>query len=626
MPARVRIRIRPQPLVSLLTLAASLVASTLPALARQATPAASPATSPAVEAPACAAGSSGIGDAYFPTAGNGGYNVLHYDLDLDLDVPRGAITAGRATIEAVALLDLCAFNLDFRGLTVDAITVDGRPARSVRDGKELTVLPGAPIPVGADFVVEIAYQGRPDGETVPSGPGQALLTTPTPAQPQPAPGTPSPARPNNENEGAQFGGGWFTAPETIFVAGEPGGAETWYPVNGHPADKATYSLRLTVADPYAVVANGVLTETIDEGSATTSVWESRDPIASYLVTLHAGRLETVETTGLRGLPIRTAFAANVPDDQREVFARLPEILETFESMFGPYPFEVAGATVVGVPLGFALETQTIPIFGIAPGGDRLTRAGAAQLEQILVHETAHQWFGDTVTPLRWQDIWLNEGFASYAEALWLERSDSPRARDRQLLRWYDALARRSTDRAAASLRNPAARAAQNAREVLAAFERALGQPLPADQRAGFLEALGAEDAADLDRITAEAALTQLEALGVPVSFFPGADVLTGDPGPENLFDSGAVYQRGALTLHALRQEVGDDAFFAILQAWPRRYANGNATTADFVDLAEEVSGRELSPLFDAWLFALPLPPLAIGGETRTADPAATPAP
>ena len=249
MPDRLRFR-RPAPAFLALAL---LLAAAGPSLAQPAAPVA-----PATPAPeTCAAGSSGIGDDYFPTMGNGGYDVRHYGLDLDLDVVGGAVAAGRATIEATALFDLCTFNLDFWGLTIDAVAVDGRPAAHARDGDELTITPAAPIRGGAPFVVEVAYHGTPSGERV-SPSGRASVA--------------DAGHGGRPSEGQQFGGGWFAAPEEIFVAGEPGGAATWYPVNEHPADKASYTFRLSVPDPYAVVANGVLAETIDEGVVTTSVW------------------------------------------------------------------------------------------------------------------------------------------------------------------------------------------------------------------------------------------------------------------------------------------------------------------------------------------------------------------
>src|SRR5918994_4949911 len=283
----------------------------------------------------CTAGSSGIGDPYYPLLGNSGYDVQHYTLDLDLDVAGASITAGNATIDAIALVDLCAFNLDFLGLEIDAITVDGQPAAFTRHSGELTVDPATPLASGSRFTTEIAYHGAPIGQDAPTVGG--MISTIFGAIFGRGGGEQKP----DPEEGEQYGSGLWRGREEIFIAGEPAGAESWFPVNGHPADKATYTLRLTVPEPYSVVANGIFTETIATEIGTTTVWESRNPMASYLVTLHAGRLTTDVREGPRGLPIRTAFAASVSQAQRGMFDRMPEMIDYFEGVFGPYAFESA---------------------------------------------------------------------------------------------------------------------------------------------------------------------------------------------------------------------------------------------------------------------------------------------
>jgi aminopeptidase N len=557
---------------------------------------------PAPPAPvACTAGSSGIGDPYYPLLGNSGYDVQHYTLDLDLDVAGASITAGRATIDAIALLDLCAFNLDFLGLEIDAIAVDGQPASFSRHSGELTVHPAMPLPAGARFTTEIAYHGTPVGQEAPTIAtlfGDIFGAILGGAEQKPGP-----------EQGEQYGSGWWHGREEIFIVGEPAGAESWFPVNGHPADKATYTLRLTVAEPYSVVSNGILTEAIPTETGTTTVWESRNPMASYLVTLHAGRLTTEVHEGPHGLPIRTAFAASVPRGQRVMFDRLPEMIDYFESVFGPYPFESAGATIVGAPISFALETQTLSTFGEIPlvGNTPLTGAQLADLEAIVAHELAHQWFGDAVSLLRWQDIWLNEGFATYAQILWLEHTEGVVARNRHLAYIYAFHA------ALAPFQDPERLAALNARDVIEGYRyfshrflgTAVGDPFLRD----YQEGLGAATEADLENITGEEGLAQLAALGITADYFPGPAARTGDPGPTELFSPPIVYERGALSLHALRLTVGDEAFFTILRTWTARFHNGNATTKDFIALAEEISGEQLDDFFDAWLFAPALPAL-----------------
>jgi aminopeptidase N len=167
-------------------------------------------------------GAAGIGDPYYPLMGNGGYDVAHYTLDLDLDVEAGSIRQGIATIEALATQSLSTFNLDYRGPTIAAIAVDDVPARWRREGGELTITPAAPLEVGDAFTVVVRYAGIPEG-------GDDRLTR-----------------------------GWWASGTAIATVGEPTGAEVWYPVNGHPLDKATYTLTITVLEPYDVVANGRL--------------------------------------------------------------------------------------------------------------------------------------------------------------------------------------------------------------------------------------------------------------------------------------------------------------------------------------------------------------------------------
>ena len=564
---------------------------------------------------ACAAGSSSIGDAYFPLMGNGGYDALHYALDLDLDVAGGSIRAGKATIEALALIELCAFNLDFRGLDIAAITVDGAPATFSRRGAEFTVMPARALAPGQRFTTEITYAGTPLGMAAPTVGSLVLevLGAISGVGQKPDP-----------TEAEQYGSGWWDGQDAIFIAGEPRGSETWFPANAHPADKATYTIRLTVDAPYSVVANGLLVETTEHDGKVTTVWDSPDPMATYLVTFHAGRLDMFEGEGPHGIPLRLAFAAGIGPGQRAMFDRLPEMLDYFETVFGPYPFAAAGGTVVDAPILFALETQTIPTYGSLPfmGSTALTDEERQGQDSLVAHEMAHQWFGNTVSVLRWQDIWLNEGFASYAQTLWIEHTEGVAARNRHVAQSYALHA------ALNPVQDPQAVAASSAADVLNTYQRFSTRFLRSavSERfvQGYLDGLGAASLEDLAQIPAADGLAQLAALGVDPDLFPGVAVPTGDPGAPNLFSPLSVYDRGMLTLHALRLRVGDDAFFTILRTWPERYRNGNATTEDFIALSEEISGEDLETFFHGWLYEIALPPLHPGAPA--ANPAATPMP
>jgi hypothetical protein len=635
-------------------------------------------------------GAPGAGDPYFPMDGNGGYDARHYTLRLTYDPATNRLT-GEATLEAEATQDLSAFNLDLDGLRVRAVHVDEQPATWSRAGGELTVTPADGIDEGSEFVVHTVYDGVPRTLADPFLGDSGFVHT---------------------DDGA-------------LVAGQPHGAATWYPVNDHPSDKATYTFHLTVPQGREAVANGRLAGRSTQDGWTTWTWQADAPMASYLTTatmgqfrLHrypvggvsfvdavdpdlstpfarprtgsrfavsqmtgeqgasykrltreirvprtGGRLRfwvkretewdfdflTVEarrvgtrrwttlrdrnghtrrqapchllsdhpflrhylserdgrcrprgTTGrwhaadgtsngweqwrlglrrwagkrvevsisyvsdssiqMRGVFVddirgprgrgSTSFerdgnmrdgwrvrhapprsprnqnnwifgtvADNPPslgDHVDETFARHGEILTFLERSFGSYPFDDAGGIVDDHPLFFALETQTRPVYS-----PLFWEFGAG--DAVVVHELAHQWYGDSLTVATWRNIWLNEGFATYAEWLWAEEEGF----------------------------------------------------ITVDDIFGFYADIPARD--------------------------PFWHLAIGDPGAESFLD-GRVYERGALTLHALRRTVGDDTFFTILQEWSSRHRDDNVTTEQFVALAEELSGEDLDPLFEAWLY------------------------
>jgi len=428
-------------------------------------------------------GAEGAGDAYFPTMGNGGYDALHYTLDLTVDLEAHTLDA-TAILDAQAAQDLARFNLDLVGMQVEGVAVNGQPAHYERSRGELIITPADLIGVGETFRVWVDYHGTPRGQA----------------------------------DMPDYSQGWHFYEGGAFVAGEPTGASGWYPVNMHPSDKATYTFRVTVEKPYEVAANGTLRQSIDNGSTQTFVWESRDPIAPYLVTVGVGdfRIETDASTS--GVPIRNYIAASLSSDVIQATALQADMIDVYESLFGPYPFEVSGVIVHDVRLQFALETQTLIVFG-----------NSFIDEYVVAHELAHMWFGDSVTPARWQDIWLNEGFATYASLLWFERAYSPKDAEQELRSMYEVMAGSG-----------------------------------------------------------------------------GNTIVIGDPGPDDMFD-GAVYLRGALTLHALRLRVGDEVFFGVLRTYADRYRHGNAATEDFIALAEEVSGESLDDLFQRWLYEAKMP-------------------
>ncbi len=673
-------------------------------------------------------GAAGIGDPYFPMDGNGGYDVRHYDLNVRYR-PSNDRLDGVVTIDARATQHLSRFNLDFDGLTVRSVRVDGKKATWKRANGELTITPRSGLRKGTRFTVVIRYDGVP--ETI-----EDLFGT----------------------------SGFIHTDDGALIVGQPHVAATWFPANDHPRDKASFSFEIKVPKGLEAVANGVLTSRRTSGNWTTWRWDAREPMATYLAGMGIGQFdidayradgirywdaidprlledqlpaiaaangtqflysgtgepgykrltrtiavppggatlgfqvdrdteeawdflfveartaggtdwttlpdanghtsqdpgacpgyleanpflahyltdvppdfgdpedpeddqffpcEPVGTSGawhaasgrsdgwetwsialtntgtttrsvevsityasdqavqLRGVALdaivvstgegTTSFEADAdpldgwaapiagPEGSADnldtwaisshvdavagvgthaqvSFAKQPEIIAFEESVFGRYPFSAAGAILDIAPIFFALENQTRPIYSTvffnSPEGD----------DFVVVHELAHMWFGDSLALARWQDIWLNEGFASYAEWLWSEREGLG-----------------------------------TAQEIFDSFAS-----IPADDE--FWE------------------------------------LAIGDPGPDRLFDF-PVYGRGAMTLHALRLEVGDADFFRIIRRWASTRAGDNVTTREFIRHAERTSGEDLDAFFGVWLGS-GKPPMATA-ERRSTTAAAS---
>ena len=300
-------------------------------------------------------GAAGLDDPLYPGLGNGGYDVSRYTVTLNVDVEANEIL-GRTQIEADATQDLSSFNLDFRGLTVTQVAVDGRPADHSRAGYELTIEPRAPIPVGTTFNAEVAYEGRPSTSSVP---GTSLLT------------------------------GWINYETGIIAYGEPWGASHWLPVNEHPTDKALYTFIITVPDPYEAASNGELTSTTDHGETVTYVWESVHEMASYLAFLAVAQFDDVASKSPGGITIVDSVEASIDESARGSLDSVPLIVDFFSELFGPYPFEFTGSVVIDEAIP-PLETQPRPVYGI--------RALENFGDRLIAHELAHQWFGNCLLP------------------------------------------------------------------------------------------------------------------------------------------------------------------------------------------------------------------------------------
>ncbi|MDQ4020632.1 MAG: M1 family metallopeptidase [Actinomycetota bacterium] len=340
--------------------------------------------SPSAEDRQPVAGADGIGDAYFPRAGNGGYDVTGYDIQIRYDPAIGRLE-GNTTIAARATESLSRFNLDLR-LSATAVAVDGRPAGIRQDGGELQVTPAQPVPAGQPMVVRVDYAGVPSD--IQYGDDQP----------------------------------WRRTADGAIALGEPDSAAWWYPSNDHPSDKATVAVTATVPAGVEAISNGALLGGPEPAGPGWEKWrwQATAPMASYLAFVAIGQYDIVRRDTEFG-PYLAAYAQGldpqVAQAARASVERTPEIIGFLSGIFGPYPFSNLGGVVPNAPaLGFALETQTRPVYGPVFWG------GGDPDVMVVVHELAHQWFGDSVSVRQWRDIWLNEGFATYAEWLYTERT------------------------------------------------------------------------------------------------------------------------------------------------------------------------------------------------------------
>lgn len=326
-------------------------------------------------------GSPGVGDPFFPQAGNGGYDVRDYHITLAWD-PTSATLVASAHITAVATQDLTQFDMDLRGFDVTSVRVDQRWAQSSRDGQELIIQPSRKVRAGSNFVVDIRYRGVPGPVIDPDGSSE----------------------------------GWMPTADGIVALGEPQGTPSWFPANDHPTDKATFTLKVTVPNDLVAVSNGLPEKPTRYGARTTYVWHENKPMASYLATIAIGHFTLSRSTTSSGLPVISAVGPGMENDSAPTLARIPEMIDWLSGVFGRYPFSSTGAIVVDAPdVGYALETQDRPVFTFIP--DDVT----------MVHELAHQWIGNSVSVATWPEIWLNEGFAGYVEWMWTEHDGGPAA-------------------------------------------------------------------------------------------------------------------------------------------------------------------------------------------------------
>ncbi len=408
-------------------------------------------------------------------------NVLHYYLNFDL-YPEKKLLKGDVTITGL-LLDpnLKNINLNFYdNMKISSLELNGRIATYSDKGTTLSIPLSA---VSSDtFEVHVVYEGTPK---------RAGLSS--------------------------FVFGEINGQSCVYNLSEPNYASTFFPCNDIPSDKALLDIKITNDSNEVSVSNGKLISVTTNGSRRTYYWKSIYPISTYLICLYSSDYKNfsqkyISQNKADTMSIEYYAFPNQLENAKKDFSVNLDLMNFFAKTFGEYPFikEKYGIAEILWPLG-AMETQTVTAIGSNFIG------GKQFFTDVYAHELSHHWFGDAVGPMTWKDIWLNEGFASYCEALWAEHLGGPGALQSNMMSKFQ-------DDFPGTVYNPA----------------------------------------DLFGIT--------------------------------------VYNKGAWVLHMLRHEVGDSAFFKILRNYYQKYKYKNASTSDFENECEEVSGKNLNYFFNQWVF------------------------
>ncbi|MER6997451.1 M1 family metallopeptidase [Streptomyces sp. NPDC000410] len=452
----------------------------------------------------------GIGDPLFPHLGNPGYDVLTYDIAFTYGGSNSKPLEAVTKIDARATQSLERINLDFTHGSVRSVEVNGRSADFTTAEEDLVITPQAAVAEGMPLTITVSHTSDPNS-SVP--------------------------------------GGWVRTADGLAMANQADAAHRVFPCNDHPADKAYFTFRITAPAELTAVANGLPVAKAGAGATTTWTYRTRHPMATELAQVSIGKSSIVHREGPHGLPVRDVVPTADRERLEPWLKKTPGQIEWMESKIGRYPFETYGVLVASATTGFELETQTLSLFE----RELFTRPEFPQwyVDSIMVHELAHQWFGNSVSPRGWSDLWLNEGHATWYEALYAEEHAAKSLETRM----RDAYTKSDGWRAAG---------------------------------------------------------------GPPAAPRPAA------PGQQLGLFRPVVYDGSALVLYALRQEIGNEAFDLLERLWVAEHKDGTATTADFTELASQVSGRDLSGFFQEWLYGEKTPKMPGHADWRSAAPTATP--
>lgn len=411
------------------------------------------------------------------------YDVAFYDLEMDLN-PNTGILAGTTTVSAEvvgASLESMDLNL-MDNMTVSAATAGGSTASYTQSNDVLSITLDRTYATGEVVTVTVTYEGNPAGD--------------------------------------YFGWATYGGEPLIWTLSEPYGARHWWPCKDLNTDKAdSVDLRITVPDDLVVASNGLLvSETVPSPGKKTFFWKERYPIPTYLVSLAIHPFATFSNTytGLDGVTTMPVDYYVIPSYLSQAQTGYPvtvEMLEVFSGGFGEYPFINEKYGHAHFPWGGGMEHQTLTSLHYD-----------AYSEHIISHELGHQWFGDMITCADFHHIWLNEGFATWTEAYWLEMKEGG---------------------------------------SFAAYRAEMNQ----------------------------------------AAYYGDGSIYVEDPNNFwEIFDYYLSYQKASWVPHMLRGMLGDEVFFAGLLAYRDSLEFSSATTEEFRDIFEEVSGRDLDNFFQQWIY------------------------